>query len=215
MKWSEKAWNKIGPVYNEIIKQPFIKGLMDGTLPYEKFLFYIQQDALYLAEYGRVLTGIASKLKDSRHIASFIHFAANSIVVENELHRSFVKEISADVKPSPSCLLYTSYLMRLLANSPKEVICAGVLPCFWIYNEVGKYILANQTAGENRYQSWINTYEGEAFTQSVLEAISICDELADNCTEEQQEAMTEAFVMCSKFEWMFWDSAYFMEQWKI
>lgn len=215
MKWSEKAWNSIQPIYNRIIELPFIQELMNGTLPYEKFTFYIQQDALYLAEYGKVLTGIASKLDDPRHIAAFIHFAGNSIVVENELHRSFVNEIATDVKPSPSCLLYTSYLKSLLGNSPKEVICAGVLPCFWIYNEVGKYILAHQTVGENRYQSWINTYEGEEFTKSVLEAISICEELANTCTEEQQEAMTDAFVMCSKFEWMFWDSAYNIERWKI
>ena len=215
MKWSEKTWASISPIYNKIIELPFIKELMDGTLPYEKFTFYIQQDALYLAEYGRVLTGIASKLKVSEHVASFIHFAGDSIAVENELHKSFVLEIGSDIKPSPSCLLYTSYLMSLLGNSPREIICAGVLPCFWIYNEVGKYILKNQTAGNNKYQNWINTYEGEEFTKSVLEAISICDELAEKCTEEQQIAMTEAFIMCSKFEWMFWDSAYHMEQWKI
>lgn len=215
MKWSEKAWTSIAPIYKEITELPFIKELMDGTLPYEKFSFYIQQDALYLAEYGRVLTGIASKLKETQHIASFIHFAGDSIAVENELHKSFVKEISSDIKPSPSCLLYTSYLMSLLGSSPREVICAGVLPCFWIYNEIGKYILANQTTENNIYQNWINTYEGEEFTKSVLKAISICDELAENCTEQQQEAMTEAFIMCSKFEWMFWDSAYRMEQWKI
>lgn len=215
MKWSENTWAMTTPIYNRITQLPFIKELMAGTLPYEKFAFYIQQDALYLAEYGKVLTGIASKLSNSRHIASFIHFAGDSIAVENELHKSFVKEFNTKLKPSPSCLLYTSYLTSLLGSAPREVICAGVLPCFWIYNEIGKYILANQSSEDNRYQNWINTYEGEEFTKSVIEAISICDELAEKCTDEQQKMMTEAFIMCSKFEWMFWDSAYNMEQWKI
>lgn len=215
MKWSKKTWNDIEPIYNEITKLPFIKELMDGSLPYEKFSFYIQQDALYLSDYGRVLTGIASKLRNPKHTASFIHFASDCIAVENELHKSFVKDIQPNISPSPSCLLYTSYLLSLLETAPLEVVCAGVLPCFWIYNEVGKYILANQTEGNNSYQNWINTYEGEEFTKSVKEAISICDELAEACTKEQQEAMTKAFVMCSKLEWMFWDSAYNMEQWKI
>lgn len=215
MKWSETAWDNIRPIFEEIKKLPFIKELMDGTLPYEKFKFYIQQDALYLSDYGRVLTGIASKLKEPQHIESFIHFAGNSIIVENELHASFVGEIDRTAEPSPSCLLYTSYLLRQSGNAPVEVVCASVLPCFWIYNEIGKYILANQSTGENRYQSWIDTYEGEEFAKAVKEAVKICDELAEDCTEQQRKAMTDAFVMCSKFEWLFWDSAYNKEQWKI
>lgn len=216
MKWSKNAWESIEPIYSKILQLPFIEDLMNGKLDKDRFFFYLQQDALYLAEYGKVLTGIASKLSNPKHIEAFIHFAGDSIAVENALHESFLKDIDTEnIEPSPSCLLYTSYLLRQLANSPVEVIAAAVLPCFWIYQEVGDYILANQTKGENPYQNWIDTYGGEDFAKSVTLAISICDELAEKCTPEQQEAMTQAFVMCSKFEWMFWDSAYNMEKWKI
>lgn len=217
MKWSEQAWNASKPTYNKILKQPFIKGLINGTLDREKFVFYIQQDALYLAEYGKVLTGIASKLSNPGHIEAFIHFAGDSIAVEKALHESFVSKISSVEKPeaSPACLLYTSFLLRQLANSPVEVIASAVLPCFWIYREVGNYILENQTKGQNPYQEWINTYGGEEFDASVNLAISICDELAQKCTEEQHQQMTNAYVMCSKMEWMFWDSAWRLEKWAV
>lgn len=217
MKWSEQAWDAAKPVYDKILVQPFIQGLTDGTLDREKFIFYIRQDALYLAEYGKVLTGIASKLSKAEHIEAFIHFAGDSIVVEKVLHESFVNEIASVSKPvpSPSCLLYTSFLLRQLANAPVDVIAAAVLPCFWIYKEVGDYILGHQTKGENPYQDWINTYGGEAFGESVNTAIAICDELASKCTEEQRQAMTEAYVMCSKMEWMFWDSAWRLEKWAV
>lgn len=217
MKWSENAWNTAKPIYNKILEQPFINGLIDGTLDKEKFSFYIQQDALYLAEYGKVLTGIASKLNKPEHISAFIHFAGESVSVEQALHTTFVSKIGGVVNcgMSPSCLLYTSYLLGKLANAPVEVVVAAVLPCFWIYKEVGDYILANQTKGENIYQSWIDTYGGEEFEKSVKTAISIADDLADNCTPEQREAMTEAYVLCSKMEWLFWDSAWRMEKWVI
>ena len=94
-------------------------------------------------------------------------------------------------------------------------MAAAVLPCFWIYKEVGDYILAHQTKENNPYQTWIDMYAGDEFAKSVERAIRICDELAEKCTEEQQNAMTEAFITCSKMEWMFWDSAYQLEQWKI
>lgn len=217
MKWSEEAWNAAKPIYDKILQQPFIKGLMDGTLSKEKFIFYIQQDALYLAEYGKVLTGIASKLSKPEHIEAFIGFAGDSMAVEKALHASFVKEIGGikNVEPSPGCMLYTSFLLRQLANSPVEVISAAVLPCFWIYKEVGDYILEHQTKNENPYQEWINTYGGDEFEQSVRTAISICDELADKCTAEQRKAMTDAYVMCSRMEWMFWDSAWRLEGWAV
>ncbi|PXV59373.1 thiaminase/transcriptional activator TenA [Dysgonomonas alginatilytica] len=217
MKWSEEAWKAIEPVYKKIQELPFIKELMNGTLDNKKFIFYIQQDAIYLADYGKVLTAIASKLSNPKHIEAFIHFAGESVAVEKILHESFVHELDKKekIEASPSCLLYTSFLMKQLANAPVEVALAAVLPCFRIYKEVGDYILVNQTKGENPYQSWINTYGGDDFAESVKTAISICNEVADACTSAQRKAMTEAFVMCSKLEWMFWDSAYKQEQWEI
>lgn len=217
MKWSEEAWLKAKPVYDKILDLSFINELMDGTLDEKKFIFYIQQDAIYLSDYGKVLTGIASKLSNPDHIEKFIHFAGDSMAVEKALHESYFQIIESNntKEASPSCLLYTSYLMKQLANAPVEVILAAVLPCFRIYKEVGDYILANQTKGENKYQSWINTYGGDDFAKSVEEAMQICDELAEKCTSEQRKAMTDAYVMCTKMEWMFWDSAWKLEQWSV
>lgn len=217
MKWSEKTWNAALPIYNEILKMPFIAELMNGTLNNEKFVFYIQQDALYLAEYGKVLAGIASRLNNAQHIDAFLHFAGDTMSVEKALHETFIQSYNTTDKleASPICLLYTSYLHKQLASKPIEVALAAVLPCFWIYKEVGDYILENQNKSDNPYQSWIDTYGGEDFNRAVRQAIEICDQVADKCTSEQQEEMTKAFVMCSKMEWLFWDSAYRLEKWPV
>ncbi len=218
MKWSEVAWSSIETIYNKIVELDFIKELMDGTLSRDKFEFYIQQDAMYLSDYGKVLTGIVQKLSSLDHIDSFIHFAGDSIAVENALHSSFLKDIQEENRisnPSPSCLLYTSYLVRQLATASVEVVAAAVLPCFWIYKKIGDYILENQSRNDNIYQAWIDTYGGEDFSIATKKAIEICDELAGNCTQAQQEKMTAAFVMSSKLEYMFWSSAHKLEQWNI
>lgn len=216
MKWSEKAWDAIAPVYEKTLALPFIQELIKGTLDKEKFVFYIQQDAHYLSDYGKLLTAIATRMTKPEQIEAFIDFAGESMAVEKELHESFFSELQTGKGQavSPTCLLYSSFLLRQL-NAPLEVMVAAVLPCFWIYKEVGDYILANQSRHNNPYQAWIDTYGGEEFAQSVKTAIAICDELAEACTEQQQRAMTEAFVTCSKLEWMFWDSAYHLEQWKV
>lgn len=216
MKWSQQAWEVSKPIFDKILKLAFVEELMSGILPKEKFMFYIQQDALYLADYGRVLAAIGARLKKADHTEAFIHFAGDSVNVEKALHESFLKDSTlGKPEPSPSCLLYTSYLYKQLADCPVEVALAAVLPCFWIYKEVGDYILQHQAKGGNQYQDWIDTYGGEDFDKSVKLAISICDEIAETCTEEQRQAMTQAYVMCSRFEWMFWDSAYRMEKWNV
>ena len=215
-KWSKQAWEAITPVYEGIVTLPFIQELMKGTLDKEKFAFYIQQDALYLVDYGKVLTGLAARLKTPEHIQAFIGFAGDCVAVEKAMHEMFRAEldVKGTLKASPSCLLYTSYLISLFC-APPEVMAAAVLPCFWIYKEVGDYILANQNKENNPFQAWIDMYSGEEFEKSVEKAVGICDELAEKCTEEQRQAMTEAFVMCSKFEWMFWESAYRLERWGV
>ncbi|MDL2257189.1 thiaminase II [Bacteroidales bacterium OttesenSCG-928-I14] len=217
MKWSEQTWDTILPIYEKILQLPFIQELAAGTLNPDKFVFYIRQDAAYLSDYGRVLAIIASKLNDPKHSEAFINFAGDSIATENALHASFVNELKDGhaIEASPTCLLYTSFLLSQLANAPVEVMAASVLPCFWIYKEVGDYILSVQTPNENPYQDWIDTYGGEDFEKSTKLAISICDQLAEKCTDEQRDSMTKAFVMAAKMEWMFWDSAYKQEEWSI
>ncbi|MEN7547619.1 thiaminase II [Rapidithrix thailandica] len=215
MIWSKETWQQIEPVYQEIIALPFIHELKEGILPKEKFLFYIQQDALYLAEFGKVLSGIAGKLSSFEHIQAFLGFSKDTIIVEKALHETFLNESTLELKPSPTCLLYTNFMHAQLATQALPVAMASVLPCFWIYKEVGDYITEHQIPGDNPYQDWIDTYSGEEFAEAVKKAIAICDEIAETCTETQRATMTEAFVMASRMEWMFWDSAYRQEKWPV
>jgi thiaminase/transcriptional activator TenA len=217
MQWSEKAWKSAEPVYARILELPFLHELMIGTLAKEKFLFYINQDAIYLAEYGKILAGIASKLPKKEHMEAFLLFSGDTIMIERTLHESYLKDIEkpAVAVASPSCLLYTCYMNRQLFAGPIEVALATVLPCFWVYQMTGNFIFENQSCSENPYQSWINTYCSEEFAEVVSKAIAICDEVAATCTEVQQQDMTEAFILATKMEWMFWNSAWNLEQWDV
>ena len=41
-------------VWKECLNHPFVTGIGDGTLPAEKFQFFMLQDYLYLFDYARV-----------------------------------------------------------------------------------------------------------------------------------------------------------------
>lgn len=213
-KWSETARRAVEPVYRQIINHPFVTGLAAGTLEYEKFLYYLGQDALYLSTYCKMLAHVASRLDKSEDIAEMLTFAADCISVESALHQSFLKGM--DLPPvSPSCLLYTSF-EQAQACRPVEVAAAALLPCFMVYDMVGRSIIEHcSNMDSNPYARWIQTYAGDSFADATRRYIDICDRLAAATTEAIREEMTSVFITCTRFEWMFWDSAWLLEKWKI
>jgi thiaminase/transcriptional activator TenA len=217
MKWSDHAWNEIESIYTSIIEMPFNQELLSGTLLLERFQFYMQQDGIYLSEFSRALSLIASRCFNHPYTLDFIRFAEGAVVVERSLHEGYFKQfnVSGIAEASPTCQNYTQFLLTKASLDQVEVAMAAVLPCFWIYKRVGDYIYANQHEGLNPYQEWINTYAGEDFGLLVDKAIAICDDVAASCSAAQRDQMTKAFVKASKLEWMFWDSAYRLEQWPV
>ncbi|MDE7345636.1 MAG: TenA family protein [Muribaculaceae bacterium] len=213
MKWSDEVWKKVECIYEDILQLPFVKELTAGTLDKERFLFYIRQDAIYIENYSKVLAHISSRLPKKEWREDFLKFALDGILVENALHASFTEISSSKINPTPTCLLYCSF-ESAKGLDPIEIETAAILPCFWIYMLVGKEI-HKRSLSDNPYSKWIETYADESFALSTAKAIDICDQLAANTTEVIRDKMTEAFVMATKMEWMFWDSAYNLEKWKI
>ena len=214
--WSFEAWQATTGIYEKIITHPFVTGMIDGTLPRDRFIFYIEQDSLYLQRYFKVLAHIASRVDNASHAAAFMNFATDGIAVEEALHESLLAQgARSNVDKSPTCTLYTS---TLLAQSlePVEVEAAAVLPCFWIYQRVGEYIFSKAKNLEtNPYREWIQTYADERFARSTQLAISLCNEMAAKTTPAIRHRMTDIYTLCSRLEWMFWDSAWNLEHWKI
>ncbi len=201
-------------IIKAIFQHDFIKKLLTGKLDASTFIFYVQQDVLYLSEYRRVLAILGARLHQTDHSQFFIDSANKVISTESEVHDKFLQGIGTAFH-SPTCELYISYLSRIVNTQSVEVGMAAVLPCFTIYREVGNYIFKNQESGKNPYQDWIDTYNSESFSVTTDTAIEICNSYAHITNNATQLAMEKAFLMSSKLEWMFWDSAYQKEQWKI
>ncbi|WP_345990445.1 thiaminase II [Chryseobacterium sp. Chry.R1] len=216
MKWSEKTWQAIEDKYMSILQMDFIKELSAGTLPLENFKFYMAQDSLYLEHFGRTLSLIAAKIPDLQDVLSFMRFAENAIVVENALHEFYFKDFGVTDKGvlQPACHHYIHFLRSTAALECVEVAVAAVLPCFWIYREVGNFIFKYQNNINNPYQKWIDTYGGEEFSAAVDHAIAICDKIAEKATDDTRYKMTEAFIMSTQMEYHFWEAAYELKIWK-
>ena len=90
----------------------------------------------------------------------------------------------------------------------------AVLPCYWIYWEVGKALL-ERGSPDPRYQRWIDTYGGEEFAALVRAVLALADRIGPRLSDDERAAMTRHVVTTSRYEWMFWDAAWRHEAWPI
>lgn len=228
MAWHDRApgsftaalWDGIGDVWAEICAHPFLTGLKDGTLDHRAFVFYVVQDAHYLREYARALAVCGARANDVAAIRMFCEHAAGAIAVERELHESFFADFGlseADVAATPMAptnVAYTSYLLSAAYGGSYAEALGAVLPCYWIYAEVGRELLAAGSP-DPRYQRWIDTYGGEEFAAVVAEVLDAADALGPSLSSADRAAAAERFVTTSRYEWMFWEMGLRRETWPV
>lgn len=217
--FSENAWRRNATLIDAIQAMPFNAALTAGTLPMARFRHYIVQDAHYLVGFAQALALAAAKADDPDLIVQFASGAAGAIAVERELHADYFRRFGLSpqtVAATPVAPVAHHYICFLLASGfrePLAVHLAGLLPCFWIYREVGHAIVA-RAAPDNPYRAWIDTYAGEAFAAAV-DAMIVATDAAAEAHPSQVAAMHAAFTRASQLEWMFWDSADREASWPV
>jgi thiaminase (transcriptional activator TenA) len=214
IRFSDEAWQRTAGLREAIHKTE----LADGSLSRDRFQTYIIQDAVYLGQFSRALAISAAKAPDTTTLQSFAQSALGAIAVEQALHGRYLREFGVDpggitgAEPAPDCLAYTSYLIATAYHDPWEVLVAALLPCFWLYWDIGCAI-ARAAAPQNPYRAWIDTYADERFGEAVQTVIATSDRAAETTTAANRGKMLAAFTRACQYEWLFWDGAYQRRSW--
>src|SRR6478735_6809194 len=158
-RYTDVLWAQTEQLRKSIDELEFLRRLGDGTLPLQVFRTYIDQDALYLEGYAKALALLAARCPDPATAGFWAKAAATAATVELSLHQSLLaggtlpepdqpapsgrSAGSAPATHSPACLGYVSYLIATAATKPYPVAAAAVLPCFWIYADVGRRLASS------------------------------------------------------------------------
>ncbi|NLV77928.1 MAG: TenA family transcriptional regulator [Rhodococcus sp.] len=222
-RFTDVLWDRTEVLRKAVDDLEFLRRLGDGTLEPEAFRFYIEQDALYLAGYAKALALLASKSPDAVTGAFWATSSATAATEESVLHRDLLTggalpPADGPATPSPACLGYVSYLTATVATEPYPVGAAAVLPCFWIYAEVGRDLAARAadvlTADPTHpYARWVATYDDPAFHESVARARELVDAAGAAATDTERAAMIDAFVVATRYELLFWATALDTQSW--
>lgn len=220
MGFTGALWQSIAPVYGSILRHPFLAGLTDGSLSRDSFRFYAIQDALYLREFARALSIAAARAPRDEWIIMLDEHAVGALRVERALHESFFREFGlapdevAATPLAPTNAAYTSYLLAVAYGGPFHEALAALLPCYWVYWEVGK-ALERAGSPDPLYRRWIATYASEEFGDIVRAVLGAVDTLAGDLSGEARAAMRRHALTTTRYEWMFWDMGHRQERWPV
>jgi thiaminase/transcriptional activator TenA len=220
-KFSARLRRYAGRVWRAIDRHPFLTELQAGTLPMNRFTYFILQDYQYLLDFAQVLCQGGAKSSNLETLELFARHALGAVEVERTFHENFGKSLGLsrreldDTVRGPVTEAYIGHLQSVARRGSLGEIVAAILPCYWIYGEVGKRLYRNRPRAPKVYRQWIETYASEAYWHPVREQIRLIDELGRTAGRLEKKQMAAHFMLSSRYEYLFWDQAYRMEKWPV
>ncbi|MBP3485979.1 MAG: bifunctional hydroxymethylpyrimidine kinase/phosphomethylpyrimidine kinase, partial [Oscillospiraceae bacterium] len=80
-------------VWDACLKHPFVQGVGDGSLPVEKFQYYMLQDYLYLFEYARVFAAGVMKAGEEEVMQRIARSVEAILNGEMNIHRAYMQRL--------------------------------------------------------------------------------------------------------------------------
>lgn len=186
---------------------------MKAVLPREKFVFYIQQDSLYLPEMQQVLLQMSARAKNPRHAEAFrlLHDETNAAIEMVYARYCRLPQSTKRVEPAADTILLIGYLRTLAGGKSFAEAVGGLLACFQIYQEVAAHLCRNARLEGNPYRDWIEAFCSNEFSAGTKAIMAVADEVAEASSEATRREMGKAFFMTARLEWQCWDAAYSIE----
>ncbi len=210
------------PIWDAQLTHPFVVALGKGTLPQRKFRYYILQDALFLRDLGRVFSAAAQKAPDTESALRFSQLAEETVTVERGLHENYGKQWKLTTQQmnaipmAPTNYAYTRHMLAVAHTGTAAEITVVALPCAWIYCVVGQHLLEDGLPVEDHpYRDWLLLYASPEFAEGQEWMRGRMDEWVKKAGKEEKRRMEEAFLISSRYEWMFWEMAWREEKWPV
>ena len=216
---SERLRQAAAPIWEKCLHHPFVTAIGDGTLPVEKFQYFMLQDYLYLFDYAKVFALGVVKAQDRALMQTFSQNVDSILNGEMNIHRAYMQRLGiteeqvSAVKPALDNVSYTHYMLAVADMGGPAEIVASILACSWSYAEIGQALARIPGAAEHPfYGEWIQGYASEDYAAGNQALIELTDTLSQGMTEAEIARLEDIFVNCSRYELGFWDMAWEMRK---
>lgn len=221
--YKERLYPLVQKTVEANAKTSHLNGIVNGTLPIDKFKFQVRQNYNYLIEYAKSwATGLA-RCHDYDTMAIWAEIVNETIEHEIPFYRSYWKEklgLSVDdLENEVMSLVKRSYTSHEVARSWEGDLAEQVtalLPCDLVYWEQAKYLLPKCTLPEgNLYRDWLTFYTKGWFAEVCEKLIVLIDRLVENKTERELSRIIEIFAISCNYEHISWDMYFNTQTWPL
>jgi thiaminase/transcriptional activator TenA len=219
---SERLRGQCNSVWESLHAHPFIRELAAGTLPPDKFRFYVEQNLQYLPEYARAMAIGASKADDLETMRILAADATNILEREIPENRELLRRVldlgAIDLGGSdgmaPANVAYSSFLVSIATQSGPVEIMAAIVPCTWSYGDIASALVASgEVADHPVYAEWVRFFGTPEYGEVVAKMRADFEALAAGLGEPDSRRVSELFTTSTRLERAFWDMAYRLEHW--
>ncbi|NUL44589.1 bifunctional hydroxymethylpyrimidine kinase/phosphomethylpyrimidine kinase [Cellulosimicrobium funkei] len=205
--WTAALWEAGAETTAAIGASDFVQALVDGSLSEADFTFYLAQDALYLNRYARALAALAARSSSTESQQFWSQASTGAITEEADLHRTWMatRPEAARTTASPVTSAYTDFLLATTLGEDRAVGAAAVLPCFWLYAQVGGGI--PDVPADHPYAAWLDTYRDPGFVTAVQGALEQVELELASASPSVRAAAARAYLIACLHELEFFEQA--------
>lgn len=196
MSLAQTLWKENGDLARASLEHRFVRGLGDGTLPLERFRWYVAQDACFLEGFARAYALALAHAPDAAGMRDFAGLVAG-VIGELELHEGYARRWGvdlSDVVPAEATLSYTEFLLSTAALGGVGETCAAMAPCMRLYAFLGRSLAKQGYEEGNLYAEWIQAYSDPGFEELAQTLEALLDRYAED-TPNTRSAYRRAMAL--------------------
>lgn len=202
-------------VWEKCYKSRFVQELAKGTLPFEKFKFYIIQDSIYLKHYARVYAMAmyrSTTLKDIKVFYDILNFVSDgeSVVRLNYLKKFGITDDDIEfMKATETNKNYTDYMLHIAETEDVPEILMAVLPCMIGYCYVFTEVVKNyKDIKSSLYWEIIEDYANNDYVKNCEFWAHYTDNKCECLPAARKEKLKQIFRQASLHELYFWEMVF-------
>jgi thiaminase/transcriptional activator TenA len=206
-------------VWRAIHAHPFVRGIGEGTLSRDRFRFYLEQDYLYLVDFGRVAALAAAKAGTVDEMRQFSTLLDATLSREMELHRGACTSLGLDAAalertdPALVTAACASTLLRVCYEGRLSDIVAALLPCEAGYVEIAARLRERGQPPSGYCRDWIEAY-GSAEMRALAESLTRqMDAAAAGSAPADRERWLALYRTSARLELSFFDMSWERSPW--
>jgi len=221
MSFFDEINRTAAPIWNDVLVLPLVRGIHDGTLPEDTFRYYIAQDYKYIMEYARMRVAAAQKAPTTELMTQFAEGALFILKGEAIFHAAAAEHFGCTIadfaagERAPTCEAYLNYMSAAALNGGFLDVVVATLPCLWGYAFVGRKLAERGLPEHPLYRLWIETYAGPVMQEKSVAMCALVDRLAAEADAATRARIARHYLLCSRYEWMFFDMGWRREEWPV